>query len=521
MKRELRVLIVEDSEFDARMMVSLLRQAGWEVIHLRVETAAAMRDALTHGQWDCVLSDYNLPEFSAPEALRLLQESGLDLPFIVISGGIGEDIAVAAMKAGAHDYLMKGNLQRLAPAVERELREAFVRTEERRAKQAVRDSEVRYRTLWETCPDAVLVMEAGGHIRFANAAVSEVFGYTPQELKGQPFARLQPTSSPDANFSLLLRCIEDQAAGVRWHAVETRARRRDGAEIPVEVSFSDMILDGRRHFVAFGRDITKRKLAEKALIENEREFLAAREIQQHLFPKKPPTVPGFDIAGASFPAALASGDYFDYLPMLHQRMAVVIGDVSGHGVGPALLMAMTRAYLRLLVTRRESPGEILTLANTTLVEDMASERFLTLCLARIDPETRSLVYANAGHSTAYLLDPAGELKLRLQRTGVALGWDPKSVYTDSDELKLDTGDVLVLATDGIEEAVSADGNLFGLERLLDVVRAHRHESASLIVEALYAATRSFTGDEPQEDDITAVVVKVLAASSPGASGWSV
>ena len=121
-KKPIRVLVVEDSEFDARILIGTLKQGGYEPAWKRVENAQTMRDALREETWEVVLSDYNLPEFSAPEALRLLQESGLDLPFVIISGGIGEDVAVAAMKAGAHDYLMKGNLTRFVPAVEREMR---------------------------------------------------------------------------------------------------------------------------------------------------------------------------------------------------------------------------------------------------------------------------------------------------------------------------------------------------------------------------------------------------------------
>lgn len=511
MKPPLRVLIVEDSEFDARIMVNLLRQGGWEVKYQRVETGPAMQEALTNGTWDCVLSDYNLPEFSAPDALRLLQKSALDLPFVVISGGIGEDIAVATMKAGAHDYLMKGNLQRLAPAVDRELREAAVRRAERSSRQALKDSEVRYRTLWETCPDAVLVMDSGGLVRFANAALREIFGYSPEEIAGRPFAVLQ-TEDRDGNFARLLACLSDHSTAARCRSMETLARHRNGSAIPVEISFSDMVLDGQRHYVAFIRDITERKRSEKALLENEREFRAAREIQQHLFPKQPPALPGFEIAGASYPAATASGDYFDYLPMLCGRIGVVVGDVSGHGIGPALLMAITRAYLRLLTSRRENPGEILTVANKTLIDDMGSDRFLTLCLARIDPEQRTLVYANAGHSTAYLLNAAGELKHPLKRTGIALGWNADASYGDSDPIPLEPGDMIVLGTDGIEEAVGADDSLFGTGRLLEVVHSCRHKPARLIVDALYEATRAFTGHAAQEDDITAIVVKVLPRS---------
>ncbi|MED6315485.1 MAG: response regulator, partial [Verrucomicrobiota bacterium] len=148
-KRPLHVLVVEDSEFDARMLVGLLQAGGFSPEYERVETAFAMRTALAQTTWQVILADYNLPEFNAPEALELLQESQLDIPFIIVSGGIGEDTAVAAMKLGAHDYLMKGNLARLVPAVERELRDASVRASRRQTVKDLRESELRHRSLIE------------------------------------------------------------------------------------------------------------------------------------------------------------------------------------------------------------------------------------------------------------------------------------------------------------------------------------------------------------------------------------
>jgi len=134
----LRVLIVEDSEDDAALLVHELRRGGHEPTSVRVDTADAMRDALAKHPWQVVIADYHMPHFSAPEALAVLQASGLDLPFLIVSGRIGEETAVAAMKAGAHDYIMKGNLSRLVPAIERELREAEGRRERRRAEELVR-----------------------------------------------------------------------------------------------------------------------------------------------------------------------------------------------------------------------------------------------------------------------------------------------------------------------------------------------------------------------------------------------
>jgi DNA-binding NtrC family response regulator len=141
MTNALRVLIVEDSESDSGLIVRHLERAGYVLIHERVETAEAMKTALGKEDWDIVIADYSMPRFDALAALRTLQESGRDIPFIVVSGRIGEDLAVALMKAGAHDYVMKDNLARLIPAVHRELGDAEARKKHRLAEEALRESE--------------------------------------------------------------------------------------------------------------------------------------------------------------------------------------------------------------------------------------------------------------------------------------------------------------------------------------------------------------------------------------------
>jgi sigma-B regulation protein RsbU (phosphoserine phosphatase) len=245
------------------------------------------------------------------------------------------------------------------------------------------------------------------------------------------------------------------------------------------------------------------------LRENEEQFRVARDIQQRLFPKAAPALPGFDIGGASFPAEATGGDYFDYLPMLHDRLGVVVGDVTGHGVGPALLMAETRAYLRVLAGRREDAGEILTRVNGILSEDVDGERFVTLFLGRIDPKARTLVYASAGHPPGFVLDQSGAVKATLKRTGIPLGMQSDTHYQPAPEVSLASGDIVLLLTDGIEETSAPDESLFGLERTLELVRANRGKSACEIVQALYETARRFSGGAAQTDDITAIVIKAL------------
>src|SRR6185503_18402043 len=155
MSQHLRILIVEDSEDDAQLLLRELRRGGFEVDSERVETADAMHEALTNQDWDLIISDFSLPQFSALQALKLLQASGLDLPFIVVSGTIGEETAVSTLKLGAHDFLVKGNMPRLVPAIQRELKDAETRHKRREADQALQESNARFRSLFENTPVAI------------------------------------------------------------------------------------------------------------------------------------------------------------------------------------------------------------------------------------------------------------------------------------------------------------------------------------------------------------------------------
>src|SRR6185295_2528588 len=155
-ERRLHVLIIEDSPDDAELVLRELRRNGYDVTHRREMTAEGMRAALDEETWDIVVSDYSLPTFSGPEAFAVLAETGLDLPFIIVSGTIGEDAAVDALKAGAHDFIAKQRLARLVPAVLRERREHATRQRERAAEQALRASEARFRAITETVTDGIV-----------------------------------------------------------------------------------------------------------------------------------------------------------------------------------------------------------------------------------------------------------------------------------------------------------------------------------------------------------------------------
>lgn len=251
----------------------------------------------------------------------------------------------------------------------------------------------------------------------------------------------------------------------------------------------------------------RRYRAEEAMRDTSEEFRAAQEIQQRLYPDKAPKLPGFDIAGAVYSAKSTAGDYFDYIPMLDGCLGVVVGDVSSHGMGPALLMSETRACLRTLSQIHGDVGEILTRTNQLLSIDAGGQHFVTLAMARIDPGDRSMIFAGAGQR-GYLLHPGVDVTV-LDSTSLPLGVRAETVVPASAPIPLKSGDLLTLFTDGVFETESPGRVRFGVARALQTIRSERERPAVEIIEALYQEIIGFRRNLPQEDDITAVVVKVV------------
>ena len=189
MSRPLRVLLLEDSEDDAELILRTLRRGDYEPQHRRAESAEEMLAALEES-WDLIISDHNMPSFSATAGLEILRERELDIPFIIVSGAIGEETATEAMAAGAGDYVMKDSMRRLVPAIERELREAATRATRRAAERALHESEQRLRSVMDNVVDAIVTVDAKGCIEDLNPAAARLFGLAINARDGTPFADL-------------------------------------------------------------------------------------------------------------------------------------------------------------------------------------------------------------------------------------------------------------------------------------------------------------------------------------------
>jgi sigma-B regulation protein RsbU (phosphoserine phosphatase) len=262
------------------------------------------------------------------------------------------------------------------------------------------------------------------------------------------------------------------------------------------------------HYVGDGHDLTQQKQGEM----DHAAILAAQTVQRALFPAAAPRTSDFDIAGAVHPAERVSGDFFDYIPLGQDSIGILVADVSGHGLGPALLMAQTQAFLRALAESCADPAELLARANR-LFTTSESGHFVTAFLGRLDAPTRSLIYACAGHQ-GYLLADDGTVKV-LRSTSVPLGVEETIPFASAPAVIFEPGDLLLMPTDGIAEATNPTGEMFGGDRMLKVVDKNRNKHAAEIVDALFREARDFVGSRPQEDDMTAIVVKFVATTHDG------
>ncbi len=262
MSVSLRVLLVEDSEEDALLLVRELKRGGYEPTFERVDTAPAMLAALERQGWDLVVGDHSMPAFSSTAALALLRERGLDVPFICVSGTISEDQAVAAMKAGASDYFAKGQLKRLLPAIERELREA-------KARAALRASEASYGTLVEHAPVGIYRSTPQGKLLSVNAAVVRMLGYdSAAEVLPLDMAR-DVYADPAERQRLVDR---DTYTDRQYDDVEATWKRRDGHLLTVQLSVR-AVRDGTGHveyYETFVRDVTDQRRLQQQLLQSQK-----------------------------------------------------------------------------------------------------------------------------------------------------------------------------------------------------------------------------------------------------------
>jgi PAS domain S-box-containing protein/putative nucleotidyltransferase with HDIG domain len=271
--KSLNALMIEDSEDDAQLIIHEIKKGGYNPVYERVETSVAMKKALKEKQWDIILCDYKMPNFSGPSAISLLKEANIDIPIIIVSGTIGEETAVECMRLGAHDYIMKSNWSRLYPAITRELEEKKNRDKQKQtesqkeaALESLRTSEELFTKLVNSIPDIIIHTDLEGNILFVNDKAMQIGGYSRQEMEGRKlhtFVAPEDQEKVKKNKQLLL----ENDAGPREYILIAK----DGKKIPFDIN-GDVLRNEEGipfGFVNVVRDISERKRIEKNLRERD------------------------------------------------------------------------------------------------------------------------------------------------------------------------------------------------------------------------------------------------------------
>jgi len=257
--KKLSVLILEDSNDDYLLLLRELNKAEYEIEHLLVEDAIGFEKALNEN-WDIIISDYALPTYTGFDALKKCIEKGIDTPFIMVSGTVGEDIAVDMMRSGARDYIMKNSLKRLLPAIDRELEDAKIRKKRKQTEEALKLSEQLYRNLFSQAQEGLLLTTLDGKITEVNQAFAELHGYTVDELKNKNLKEIHIHKSPlELNAEIIHLLIDKEVI-----RIELEHLHKDSHIIPLSVTINKINNNGE-FYLCFFQDITERKQAEEAI----------------------------------------------------------------------------------------------------------------------------------------------------------------------------------------------------------------------------------------------------------------
>ena len=352
----------------------------------------------------------------------------------------------------------------------------------------------------EQIADSVILTDTQGVIQYVNPAFEATSGYGRDEAVGKT-PRILKSGRHDAEFYRQMWAQFVQGLPFKGMVIN---RKKTGELYWAQQTITSMRDKSGRltHFVSVSQDITE--LRQKQ--EQEFQLQLARDVQQRLY-AAPPVVSGFDIGASAHPADETGGDYFDFISMADGSLVIAVADAKGHGFSSALVVALTRAYVRCFAAMQMELDELLARVNQMLLQDLDHGDFVTLFLARLDASHRTLSYASAGHVPGLILLNSGDVKCTLDSTGPPLGLFSASKFSLRQPISLDPGEIAVFLTDGVTESTTPDGHQFGTQRVLDKIRALSHKSASTIADGIYHATRAFVQGDLQDDDITSVVIK--------------
>lgn len=371
--------------------------------------------------------------------------------------------------------------------------------ERKLAQDALRKSEEKFRRIVETTAQGFVLTDKDLKIVEVNDAYCRIVGYSEDDLLGKT-----PFELASKEFQEIMLARKQTLLNQQYREFEATVVHKKGYQVPVLIH-GNSLTDDKGDIIgnmAFVVDMTEQKKA----------LQLAGEVQKSLLPHQKPRVKGLDVAGRNVSCDEIGGDYYDFLWRREANtgpFSIVVGDISGHGVESALLMTTARAFLRMRFSQPGTLSDVISAMNMHLAKDvLESGRFMTLFCVTIDPIMRQLTWVRAGHDPAIFYDPARDHFEELKGEGIALGVLGEISYRENEKSNLANGQILTVGTDGIWEATNIDGEMFGKERLREVIRANRDACASEILNKVYDSVNEFTRGQPAEDDRTLVIIKI-------------
>ncbi len=502
----LRVLIVEDSADDVRLLLRILQKGGYKTVHRCVETEESLKEALRAESWDLVISDHDMPHISVPAALTVLRESGLDLPFIIVSENIGEENAVAAIKAGAHDYIMKDSLIRLIPAIQNELRAAEIRREGRKAEENLRRREQDFKTLAENAPDIVTRFDRDLRHIYINPAIEKEMGISRAEFIGKTHEELNMSRK---NIQLWDGALREVFRTGREKVLYSSYPTPTGQKYRHTLIVPEFAQDGSVETVlSITRDITELKQMEAAL---QREQTKTRLIHRGLIQEKMPAVTGLAISACYQPARELRGDYYNLIGLNSHLLFFYLTDVRGDNMDGVMQSSFVRKSIERLTANGDSsllfsPATLLHRLANEYEEKYPSPSFsLSILIAVLNSAEGKLYYVSTGFDNAPLtVWGNGELvELPVDET-----IDGNSVLQafkyGEHSVNFTPGSTFFFSTDGLMKQ-RAGSKTYG-PRLKEVLLHNYYFPPELIARAVHEDFTRFCGRPQGDDDIAFIIV---------------
>ncbi|MGZ8192319.1 MAG: PAS domain S-box protein [Methylobacter sp.] len=380
---------------------------------------------------------------------------------------------------------------------------------------ALIDSEKRTRLIIESSLSAIVIMNSYGIIIDWNHQSEKMFGWLRMEAIWRRLDELIiPLRFRSAHRQGLKDFLYSGKGPFLNRQIEHVALRRDGSEFPVEFSVSPLKLGNAYIFSGFIHDITARKAAERQIRQAQvnlaiaqSEIKIAHQIQASLLPSAPIKSEHFEITGFCLPAHQVGGDYFDYFFRNKDHLDMVIADVSGHSVGPALFMVEARSAIRTQASGTGTPSQTLMILNNFLFKDLdKADFFITLFYLQYDITTHQLSFANAGHPPPLLLSPFQSECRQLDADGLILGIRENVVFEEK-TTSLSQGDLILFYTDGLTEAENVQGEFFGIKRVSEIFIHYAPQGPQAIIDALLEQLKQFCQSESFKDDVTLMIFK--------------